>query len=191
MPAKKNQLTVILLIIIALMGTEIIYLVYQNRKLQSMVGDPTSYFKTLKPDQSVPSIRARDIEGKDISFRYSPAEPYTLLLWFSAACEACRTNFEFWNELYDGRIDSRIRFAGFCSGTPDESRQIASEQNIRFPVLSISDPSMVEAFGGNILPQTILISPEGKVLNSWPGALEKKGKDEIISELQARGTIIR
>jgi peroxiredoxin len=171
------------------MSIEIIYLTYQNQKLKDMLDDPANYFKTLQTNQTVPSIRGQDINGVDFHIKYDSTAPYTLLLWFSSSCSSCQENFGFWNSLYQARVDSALRFLGFCAGTIDEARQIAGDHNVAFPIMAISDLSMIETFGGNILPQTIIISPQGKIYKVWPGALDEKSKQDIKIVLSSLSTI--
>ena len=63
--ASKDRWTVVLIIVIILMGAEIIYLMYQNQKLKSIIDNPKMYFRTLSPDEMVPSFTAYDVDGNE------------------------------------------------------------------------------------------------------------------------------
>jgi peroxiredoxin len=182
--AAKDRWTVILIVVVILMGIEILYLMYQNHQLKSLIQDPKKYFKTLKPEETVPAFTAYDADGNDVSIRYSPEAPRTLLFWFAPGCESCEGNIDFWNEIYDKYKDSpSMRYLGLCAGTPDEAREFIDTYRIQFPVICVTDKFIVEAYEGHVLPQTVLISPEGKIIKVWPGALEKNKEDEILSYL--------
>lgn len=181
---SKDRWTIILIAIIIVMGVEIIYLMYQNHKLKSIIDNPKEYFKTLSPDEMVPSFTAYDIDGNDISLRYSPEAPRTLLFWFAPGCEPCEDNILFWNEIYNTYSEvEEFRYLGLCAGTPDEAQEYASGYDIEFPVMCVTDRYMVETYQGHVLPQTVLISPEGAIIKVWPGALEENSKGEILSYL--------
>ena len=181
---SKDRWTIVLIVIIIVMGVEILYLMYQHNKLKAIIDNPKKYFKTLSPDEIVPSFTAYDIDGNDISLRYSPEAPRTLLLWFAPGCEPCESNIQFWNEIYNEYSNAEeFRYLGLCVGTPDEAREYINGYDIVFPVMCITDRYIVEIYQGNVLPQTVLISPEGVIIKVWPGALEENNKDEILSYL--------
>jgi peroxiredoxin len=185
----KNRLTVILAVIIVLMGVEIAYLVIQNRRLQVMIEDPRQYFKTLKKGEEVPSLRGQDIFGENVSYRYSEDEEHTLLFWFSPTCSPCEDNHEFWNELYDQYHEQGVRFLGMCACESGEARDAATNSGFEFTIMSASDPFIVDAYKGNVLPQTVHVSPTGKILDVWPGALTSQQKNEIINNLSQLQTL--
>ncbi|MBK7142316.1 MAG: TlpA family protein disulfide reductase [bacterium] len=180
---SREKLNWWLVAIIVVMGVEILYLVAQNHRLQAMLDDPLQFMQTLQPDQSVPAIRGQDIAGSDVSLQYGPDQPYTLLTWFSASCSACKGNFGYWNELYGKYGSERMRMIGFCGGTLEEARATAQEQAISYPVMSVTDQFLVEAYKGNLLPQTVLINPTGQVTQVWPGELTLSMLEQIDAQL--------
>jgi peroxiredoxin len=187
---QKNRTTIILLALIVLMGAEIAYLTHQNRQLRALVDDPSRLFeKTLQSGQTVPAIRAADVGGNEISLTYAEGGPYTLLLWFSPTCSSCEDNFAFWKETYRFRVPEKLRIIGFCACNVGEGRDVVAAQTLEYPVLAVTEPSIVEMYKGNLLPQTILIAPEGLIKGVWPGALLDKQKREITSILSALNAI--
>jgi len=166
------------------MGIEIVYLVYQNRQLIQIVDDPKQFFKTLEKGDIVPSLRAQDINGNEISIRYSEDQPSTLIFWFSPTCASCEENISFWNDLYTGTGSEFYRFLGFCACTPEEARSMTEESELLFPVICATDQYIVDSYRGNVIPQTVLVSPEGKIRNVWPGELterQKRGISDMIN----------
>ena len=180
---RQSRLTIILLIIIVVMAAEIFNLTYQNSKLRAMIDDPSKLIRTLNPDDTVPSVRTQDINGIDFALRFGPEEPATLLLWFSPGCEHCQENFAFWERIFARHNEKRLRMAGFCAGNFEEARQLAAERNLKYPVMAVTDPYITETFKGNVLPQTILISPGGIIKRAWPGEHDEKARNEIDSAL--------
>jgi len=180
---SQDRWTLILIAIIVFMGAEIIYLMIQNQKLRGIIEDPKKYFKTLSTDDIVPSFNALDIYGQNISLRYSPDAPFSLLFWFSPTCSACEDNIDFWNEMYTDTSIHNIRYLGMCSGSPDEVREFAGTNGIKYRVICADDPYLVETYKGNVLPQTVLISPDGMIIRVWPGALDNKHREEIINTI--------
>ena len=188
---SKNQFWIVILcVIVVAMGIEIIYLILQNRRLQQALTNPRTYFKTLTKDQQVPSFRGTDVNGKEVFITYTPSSPHTILFWFSPGCHACDLNIEFWKGLYEKYQHQNLRFFGLCVSGPEETRKFIKEFGIPFPVIMMSDPILVESYKGNVIPQTLLIDPEGKVKGAWPGPLEDKQKKEIselLGQTKAKG----
>lgn len=183
---QNSRIVLLLLAVIILMGVEIVYLVYQNRQLHLMLEDPSRFFeKTLQAGQTVPAIRAEDVNGKDLALSYSSDSPFTLVLWFSPTCSSCEDNFGLWKDVDRLRIADKLRIVGFCSCTATEGRTVVAEKGLEFPVLAATDQSIVDLYKGNLLPQTILISPEGAIRRVWPGAMLESQKKELLSELKS------
>ena len=180
----RDRWTVVLLAIIVLMGLEIVFLMYQNRKLKAVIDDPKQYFKTLAKDDTVPAIAAYDLDGNDVSLRYSAEAPHSVLFWFAPTCPSCEDNIEFWKQVYVEQKSDRLRFLGMCAGQPDEAAAFVADHEIEFPVMSVTDPYIMEAYQGNMLPQTVLISPEGTILGVWPGALDEGGRAQFLARLK-------
>jgi peroxiredoxin len=181
---SKNQLWIVILyVIVVAMGIEIIYLILQNRRLQQALTNPRTYFRTLTKNQQVPSFRGADVNGKKVFITYTPSSPHTIIFWFSPGCHSCDVNIGFWTELYQKYQNENLRFFGLCVSGPEETRKFIKEFGISFPVIMMSDPILVESYKGNVIPQTLLIDPEGKVKGAWPGPLEEKQKKEILELL--------
>jgi peroxiredoxin len=180
---RKNRLSFLLSVIVIIMGFEIIYLVHQNRRLHKMVENPSQYFQTLKQDDIVPSFSAQDVDGNNISLRYGPTQPHTLLLWFSPTCSACEENLYFWNDLYRDYNSDQVRFLGMCPGDSAQARTMMADYDLRFPIVCLNDASLVEKYKGNVLPQTVFISPEGAIRGVWPGSLREEQQRIILSIL--------
>ena len=180
----RDRWTVVLLVIIMLMGLEIMYLAYQNRKLHAIIEDPKQVFKTLSADDTVPSIAAYDLEGRDVSLYYGAGEPPSVVFWFAPSCPSCEDNIGFWKEIYAKYRADSVRFLGLCPGLPSEANAFVAEHEIEFPVMCVTDPYIMDAYQGNVLPQTVLISPEGTILAVWPGALDNGGRAEVLARLE-------
>ncbi len=185
-----NTGMIVLGAIIILMGAEIAYLTYQNRQLKAMLDDPSRFFeKTLQSGDSVPAVRAMDINGNEFSLTYSDDAPHTLILWFSPTCSSCEDNIGLWNDIYRRHIPGKLRIVGFCACAAAEGREAATANAMQFPVLAVTEQSIVDMYKGNLLPQTVLIAPNGQILQVWPGALLDRQKKEILSHLGSLATI--
>jgi peroxiredoxin len=181
---KQNTWISVLTILLVIMGVEIVYLVYQNRRLQRTVASLAQPFNTLKQEQRVPAIVGEDVTGKSVDITYSSDAPYTMLFWFSPSCDVCQENAAFWNETYVRFPPGKLRYVGLCAASEDEARQYATLHGMAFRVISIMDDRLVQAYNGHVLPQTAIVSPDGRILKAWPGALDRSRQDEITKTLQ-------
>lgn len=183
--ARRNSLTVVLSIIIVIMGFEIVYLIYQNRRLQSMLAEVPS-LQVLQQGQTVPPLTAADLDGAGVAIQYGEREPSTILIWFSPSCHLCAENTAFWNDIYDRyKTSAGVRFLVMSDAGTDETRTYAAEQALRFPVVCVTDESLIDAYNGRVMPQTALISPQGEIEKVWPGALEPARQEEITAVLDS------
>ena len=178
----KKYLNFILIVIIVILAAEVFYLVCQNRKLRSMINNMPQLTPLAEGDR-VPFLRAQDIDGQLVTLTYGPAQPLTVLFWYSPTCSYCSDNFEFWNRLYLENDSDRLRFLGVCACDPDDARMLKEEYNLEFPVICVNEPYIISTYRGNVLPQTVLISPEGVIDGAWPGSLTNGQIDEILSAL--------
>jgi peroxiredoxin len=184
---SHDRLTYVLIAVVVVMGIEIIYLVIQNRILKRVIADPMQYFHTLTRDDVVPSFSAQDINGDEVTVNYAPGEPHTVLLWFGSTCSSCESNIDFWIRMHRSHASDALRFLGIFIGGPAAAREYVSERRIEFPVLCATDRYLVDVYRGHILPQTMLIAPDGVIEGVWPGILSRDDEVGILQELDAIG----
>jgi peroxiredoxin len=183
--ARGNALTVILMILVVIMGAEIVYLITQNRYLQSLLAEAPQ-LQVLQKGQAVPPVTATDLDGDDASLRYGAGAPSTVLIWFSPSCHLCAENTLFWNDLYDRyKASPQLRFLAMSDSDAEETRNYVADHALQVPVLSVTDDRLIDAYNGHVMPQTALISPRGDVKRIWPGALEEFRQDEITAALDS------
>jgi peroxiredoxin len=181
---RRNLFNIILLIVIVIMGLEIVYLVYQNKKLQAMVAAGSS-LQILQQGQQVPPLAAHDLDGAAVNISYDNDQVSTLLIWFSPSCHVCSENATFWNQLYGRYKSAKVRFLALCDAEAAEAKSYVTQNGLIFPAVSITEDRLIEAYNGRVMPQTALISPLGEIVKVWPGALEKSRQDEITAVLDS------
>jgi len=186
---RRYWFTLVLLIVIAAMGLELIYLIAQNRRLRGIISSFEGNYKILSQEDFVPQFTARDLSDNVVRVEYSPDQPYTLLMWFSAACSACEDNLQFWNDLYRGYNSSGLRFMGVCTDAANQAKNMVADYSLIFPVVYLDDEAILDAYAGYTLPQTMLISPQGAVLKVWRGSLKQENKESITGALAHLGSL--
>lgn len=183
-PTRKDLLAIVLTLVVLIMGIEIVVLTIQNRRLRTALAETTQY-QPLQTSQQLPSLSGSDLDGNSVDIRYGADVPPTLLIWLSPSCHICRENLSFWKSLYGNHKSARFRFLVLCSGTVEEARAYVTQNQLNFPVVSMTNDSLVSAYNGYVLPQTALISPSGSITNVWPGALDSNQQEEIVTLLNS------
>ncbi len=175
----KNQLwSVVLIALIVVMGVEILLLVRENQKLRSALSHPENPFKTLDPGEKVPSLFGINLDGIDFKIEY-PSKERTILVWFSPACPACEENLEFWKETYHNYSSENLRFIGVTDFGKDKTAEFVQRNQLEFPILIVSNLSLLDHYKVEVIPQIILIDTNGIVQKVWAGSLTGKNKKEI------------
>jgi peroxiredoxin len=182
---RHDRLTYVLAAVIVLMGVEIVYLVIQNRRLSATIKDPKKYFQTLSKDEVVPSFSAQDIDGNDVSVRYSPGGPYRMLFWFGPTCDYCKENVAFWERIHEDYESDRLQVLGMFAGNAIEARKYVDEHGLEFPVICADNPYIVDVYKGHVLPQTVFIDSGGTIRGVWPGILDEGMKKTIVVTLES------
>jgi peroxiredoxin len=175
---KTHLWSIILIILVIAMGVEILLLVQENRELRSALTARRGPFKVLNPEEKVPSLVGIDQKGEEVKVEYPCAEQ-TILFWFSAACPSCEHNVEFWKELYEEHGFKGFRFFGATSAGEGKTDDFVEKFQLEFPVLTVSDYSLLDQYKVEVIPQTMLINEHGIVLKVWPGPLSDNYRMEI------------
>jgi hypothetical protein len=92
----------------------------------------------------------------------------TVLYVFSEACGWCGRNARNVEQLYS-QGKRRFRFVGLARDE-EPPREKSEVGRPGLPTYFEPAPATQEAFGFKVVPQTIVISPDGRVLKNWHGA---------------------
>jgi peroxiredoxin len=144
--------------------------VLQARRIQGLEleMDKLSARGALAIGTVVPEIKAKDMEGHSTVIRFSDSAKPTVLYVFSPTCGYCVQNSEALNNLTAG-ISGRYRVVGLSLVSDGASRFVA-DHGIGFPVYIQPESATLVDLRLGVTPETIVISPEGKVLEDWRGA---------------------
>jgi peroxiredoxin len=179
----KTQLwSLILIALVLVMGIEIILLVQENQKLRKAFNRPRGPYKILNPEEKVPSLVGVDLEEKEIEIEY-PSSKRTVLFWFSSTCPSCEHNLEFWKEVYRNHGSENLRFFGVTHSGEEKTGEFAKKFELDFPIVIVSDISLLDKYKVEVIPQTMLIDSQGVVQKVWPGPLSENYKKEINAML--------
>jgi thioredoxin-related protein len=140
-------------------------------------GRPHIKLEALKEGAPVPPISAYSMtSGKQEQIAYDVGRP-TLLYVFSPKCHWCEMNRAGIEALSRSAAD-RYRIVGLAL-TEDGLAEKLKEHPVDFPVYTRLAADVLKTYKLGSTPQTIVVSPQGKVLKNWPGAYMGRRREEV------------
>ena len=177
----KSQLwSIILIVLVLVMGVEILFLVQENKKLREALSHSRGPVKILSPKENVPSLAGVNLKGEEFKLSY-PSSEITVLFFFSPDCPACEENLDFWKKLYQNHSSEKLRIFGATNSDRDKTEEFVKKFQLPFPVIIVSDLSLLDKYKVEVVPQTMLIDTSGTVQKVWPGPLPENYRKEIES----------
>lgn len=129
--------------------------------------------------EEVPPLRLENHRGESVTVGYAGDSRPTVLYVFADECGWCEENERNIQHLY-GAVGDRFRFVALTPGD-DVPRAEPAQTEWRLPTYFRPSPATREAFGFEVVPQTIVISPDGRVMRNWPGVYVGPVKTEVES----------
>lgn len=165
-PLRDSGAAITLILVLAGSLALNVRLSWRLNKAESLLAR-SSPVSRLAVGAMVPPIPAVDLEGKPTTISYAGYPP-TVLYVFVPPCEWCGRNQANIQALARER-GKTYRFIGL-SLSDDHLKQYVTKNGITFPVYSRLDSEAISALGLGSTPQTLVVSPEGKLAGNWTGA---------------------
>lgn len=166
-------------ILIALLLCSTVINIFQARQMKGLrnVIHTLKSESKLREGNAVPQIEASDLNGQPVTLRYEAEGPPTILYVFTPACGWCTKNLENIKAVAK-QTSGSYRLIGL-SLSGDKLGEYASDQKLDFPVYTDLPESVRSAYKLTGTPETIIISPEGRVVKRWTGAYTGPLQDEV------------
>jgi peroxiredoxin len=175
--ARRPDLFLLLLLIASLSLN--VYLGWKVKRGNVAANAPVK----VAPGTRVEPIRASSLDGKSQTISYQDTDKPTVLYVLSPNCPWCDRNRENIAKLTE--MGDRFRFIGL-SLTEAGLKEYIERQQLKFPVYTHVAAEAMTSLGLGATPQTIVISPEGRVLKNWSGAYSERTLSEIEEYFQTR-----
>ncbi len=124
--------------------------------------------RELQVGTVVPPIAAKRLDGRSETIAYAGSDRPTVLYIFTPQCEWCTRNLDNLRTLVS-RKGEGYRFIGI-SLSKEGLENYVTEHQVPFPVYTDIPKGAGEAYKMGGTPQTVVISPQGKVIQNWVGA---------------------
>lgn len=126
---------------------------------------------------AVSPIQAQTLDGQRATISYNDSAQPVVLYVFTPQCSWCIRNLANLKTLTSQKGDS-YKFIGI-SLTDKDLKQYIAEKEFSMPVFINPAKEATQQYGFGGTPQTIVISPDGKVLQNWMGAYADKQQVEV------------
>jgi len=139
-------------------------------RLRSLMSERSSRLaeRVLKIGAFVPPISAKRLDGGMEVISYGGTNRPTVLYIFTPTCPWCARNVDSFKELV-AKKSAEYRFIGL-SLSPEGLPEYVATRGLTIPVYGGMSIDTLNTYKLGSTPQTIVVSPEGRVLEDWVGA---------------------
>ena len=140
---------------------------------------PIGSVESLQVGAIVPPFHATDLRGQTQTVTYDRVFNPTVLYVFTPPCSWCARNMDNFKTLIE-KDSTHYRVIGISLSEEGLADYVANYE-LTVPVYSGLSLATKKAYKFSGTPQTIVVSPEGRVVQNWMGAYVGKQQKEIES----------
>jgi len=133
--------------------------------------------RLLQIGTAVPPITAKRLGKEQEVISYQDTNQPTVLYIFTPPCSWCARNMDNFKTLVD-KESGAYRFIAL-SLSEEGLVEYAAKNELKLPVFSGVSTEAKGAYKLSGTPQTIVVSPEGRVLQNWMGAYVSDQKSQV------------
>lgn len=144
-------------------------------------GCGSSGAKRLKIGDRAPDFTITDLRGNELSLDGWQGFPIILRFW-DTECKFCRADTPIFNRYFDQYAARGLKVLYVATGNETRERVDAfiDDLDIVFPVALDQDERMAADYQVTMVPQTIFISPDKKIVTAVLGGVSEAELEEII-----------
>jgi peroxiredoxin len=129
-----------------------------------------------EPGTQLPAMDVQQLAGPRETIAFSSDARPTLIYVFTPSCQWCEKNLDNVKAVLAAAKESHRIVA--VSLDPDAEAYVRDVE-LGVPVYVNPSREVFESYGLGPTPQTLIVSPQGKVLKSWTGAYAGRMKKEV------------
>ena len=144
--------------------------------------------KKLKIGDQAPDFAGTDLSGQSVSLAAYQDQPVILRFW-STDCKFCRADTPIFNQYFEKYKAAGLRVV-YVNRHSDEAtvRQFVADLDIGFPVLIDKDGTISRRYNIKVEPQTIIISPDHRILAAILGGVSEADLKNLLGEHLVKNT---
>lgn len=136
----------------------------------------------LSPGMKVDPVTAVSLDGKQHTISYQATDKPTVFYVISPTCVWCERNNANIDKLTELRGND-FRFIGLSLADAG-LKEYVEGHHLNFPFYTRLTSETIHSLGLGGTPQTIVISPEGRILKNWTGAYSEHLQPELEEYFQ-------
>lgn len=137
----------------------------------------------LKIGDRAPDYSITDLQGEQITSTGWQNFPVILRFW-DTECKYCRADTPIVNRYFDkyARQGLKVLYIATANENRERVESFIEDLEIVFPVALDSDGKMAEDYEVKMVPQTIFISPDQKIITAVLGGIGEAELQELVGE---------
>jgi thiol-disulfide isomerase/thioredoxin len=178
-PWSESAFTLFLVLACLALAVLVFLLARENRRLKAeLVAAPRAVpAEAWKAGDRLGPLTLVNGEGSTEAITFDREEGRTLLLVFSPGCPACEETYPFWEFVVEAAPPA-LRVVGLSVGDDPPP-------SLALPVYTLLDSDRESMQRVPLVPATLLIDREGRVVRAWYGVLETEDEDALLGEVAA------
>lgn len=168
--------TIILVLLLATIIYAFVIHVFRDTDTYK-VGDQAPNFELTQVNKNnkLESVQLNNLEGKGI-----------LLNFWTTYCKPCEVQMVFMENLYSKYKDDVEMIAVNLDNSELVIQQFIEKYNLTYPILHDTRSEIMGLYDIGPIPSTLLISPEGEIIDKVEGGLTLEKLDEHLKKIQSK-----
>lgn len=140
----------------------------------------------LTPEDSaaegdVAGVTFTTFEGDEVALSSLAGTPM-LVNFFASTCVPCVTEMPALQAVHE-QLGDQVLFLGLAmQDRPEDAQALVERTGVTYRTAQDKDGSVIAALGGTVLPTTVLIGADGKIVASHSGQLDEDGLRSFIAD---------
>lgn len=171
-PVRSNRPDVFVMVLLVISLCLNVYLGWKVKH-----GNVQAITPKLSPGMKVDPVTALGHDGKPFTISYNGSDKPTVFYVITPSCIWCKRNQANINKVADTKAND-FRFIGLSLAEPG-LKEYVEDHHLKFPMHTGLTRETIQSLGLGSTPQTIVVSPEGKILKVWMGAYDEEVRSEV------------
>ncbi|MFW8602353.1 TlpA family protein disulfide reductase [Desulfobacterota bacterium M19] len=138
-----------------------------------------------------PPFTALDLQGRKIILNAYTGKP-VVLRFFYPNCRYCRADTAVFNQYYREFKDQGLLIVYLDTAAKGEDLQkFVDDLKIKFPVISDARKEVADKYRVNLVPQTIVLSPQHRIIAAILGGVSREQLDSLLGKFLVKKPITR
>lgn len=138
--------------------------------------------RPIRVGDSAPQFEIRDMNNNLISTKESVGKPM-ILRFFDPYCKYCKADTAVFNECYTKYKDKGLIIVYLnTEPEPKDIQQFVDDLKIEFPVVLDSQRKVADLFRVQVIPQTIILDPQHKIIGAILGGVSSAEFDDMLNK---------